>query len=64
MSVQRLITPARAPDLSIVIPVFNEEDSLPALFEQLYPALDALGRPYECIFIDDGSTDASVSLLR
>jgi len=64
MSVQRLITPVRAPCLSIVIPVFNEEDSLPALFEQLYPALDALGRSYECIFIDDGSTDASVSLLR
>nr|WP_298726684.1 glycosyltransferase [uncultured Steroidobacter sp.] len=64
MSAQRFITPIRAPRLSIVIPVFNEESCLPALFEQLYPALDALGRSYECIFVDDGSTDASVSLLR
>jgi undecaprenyl-phosphate 4-deoxy-4-formamido-L-arabinose transferase len=64
MSVQRLIASATVPELSIVIPVFNEEASLPALFEQLYPALDALGRSYECIFIDDGSTDKSVPLLR
>lgn len=64
MSVQPLIAPARAPELSIVIPVFNEEASLPALFAQLYPALDALGRSYECIFVDDGSTDSSVPLLR
>lgn len=53
-----------APDLSVVVPVFNEESCLPALFERLYAALDALGRSYECIFIDDGSTDGSVALLR
>jgi undecaprenyl-phosphate 4-deoxy-4-formamido-L-arabinose transferase len=50
--------------LSIVIPVFNEEAGLPALFARLYPVLDALGVPYECIFVDDGSRDRSVAVLR
>jgi undecaprenyl-phosphate 4-deoxy-4-formamido-L-arabinose transferase len=64
MSVQPIVARQGAPQLSVVIPVFNEEASLPALFARLYPALDALGRPYECIFVDDGSTDRSVALLR
>jgi undecaprenyl-phosphate 4-deoxy-4-formamido-L-arabinose transferase len=52
------------PDLSVVIPVFNEEDGLPALFDRLYPALDALQLSYEVIFINDGSRDRSGALLR
>lgn len=52
------------PQLSVVIPVFNEEAVLPALFERLYPALDDLQRSYEIIFVDDGSRDRSVALLR
>jgi len=52
------------PALSVVIPVYNEEAVLPALFARLYPALDALGRPYEVLFVDDGSLDRSVALLR
>jgi undecaprenyl-phosphate 4-deoxy-4-formamido-L-arabinose transferase len=52
------------PDVSIVIPVFNEQDSLPLLFDRLYSALDALGRSYEVIYVDDGSSDNSVELLR
>jgi undecaprenyl-phosphate 4-deoxy-4-formamido-L-arabinose transferase len=52
------------PTLSVVIPVFNEEAVLPALFSRLYPTLDALGRPYEIVFVDDGSMDRSVALLR
>jgi undecaprenyl-phosphate 4-deoxy-4-formamido-L-arabinose transferase len=51
------------PDVSVVIPVFNEEDSLPALFARLYPALDALKRPYEIVFVDDGSRDRSRAML-
>jgi undecaprenyl-phosphate 4-deoxy-4-formamido-L-arabinose transferase len=52
------------PALSVVIPVYNEEAVLPSLFERLYPVLDALGRPYEVVFVDDGSRDRSVALLR
>src|ERR671934_2824467 len=51
-------------DLSVVIPVYNEEEGLPTLFARLYPALDALGRSYEVIFVNDGSRDRSAALLR
>jgi undecaprenyl-phosphate 4-deoxy-4-formamido-L-arabinose transferase len=53
-----------APELSVVIPVYNEEEVLPALFARLYPALDALGRSYEIVFVNDGSQDRSAALLR
>ncbi len=53
-----------APRVSVVIPVYNEEAVLPALFARLYPALDALGVPYEVIFVNDGSRDRSAALLR
>src|SRR5580692_5239699 len=53
-----------APDLSIVIPVYNEEQVLPRLFERLYPALDALGRSYEIVFVNDGSRDRSAAILK
>jgi undecaprenyl-phosphate 4-deoxy-4-formamido-L-arabinose transferase len=49
--------------LSVVIPVYNEEPGLAALFERLYRALDALAVPYEIVFIDDGSRDRSAALL-
>jgi len=52
------------PQVSVVIPVFNESAGLPLLFARLFPALDALGRSYEVIFVDDGSRDNTVSLLR
>src|ERR1700690_1541651 len=52
------------PALSVVIPVYNEQLVLPALFARLYPALDALGISYECVFVNDGSRDQSVALLR
>jgi undecaprenyl-phosphate 4-deoxy-4-formamido-L-arabinose transferase len=55
-------TPAVA--LSVVIPVYNEEPNLPALFARLYPVLDGLGRTYEVIFTNDGSADRSFELLR
>lgn len=50
-------------DLSVVIPVYNEEAVLAALFERLYPALDALGVAYEVVFVNDGSRDRSAALL-
>ncbi|MDH4189853.1 MAG: glycosyltransferase [Betaproteobacteria bacterium] len=52
------------PKLSVVIPVYNEEAGLPALFARLYPALDALGVSYEVLFVNDGSRDRSAALLR
>ncbi len=53
-----------APEVSVVIPVYNEEAVLPQLFARLYPALDVLGRSYEIIFVNDGSRDRSAALLR
>jgi undecaprenyl-phosphate 4-deoxy-4-formamido-L-arabinose transferase len=50
--------------LSVVIPVYNEELNLPALFTRLYAVLDGLGRTYEIIFTNDGSVDRSIDLLR
>ena len=50
--------------LSVVIPVFNEELNLPVLFARLYPVLDALGHRYEVLFTNDGSQDRSIELLR
>jgi len=52
------------PQISVVIPVYNEEAVLPALFARLYPALDALGSSYEVVFVDDGSRDRSAAILR
>jgi len=53
-----------APELSVVIPVYNEEAGLQRLFERLYPALNRLGRSFEVIFVDDGSRDRSAALLK
>jgi len=53
-----------APTLSVVIPVYNEESSLQALFDRLYPALDNLGVPYEVLFVNDGSRDRSPAMLK
>jgi undecaprenyl-phosphate 4-deoxy-4-formamido-L-arabinose transferase len=52
------------PQLSVVVPVYNEESGLPALFARLYPALDALDIPYEVVFVNDGSRDRSAALLK
>lgn len=56
--------PAPAPYLSIVVPVYNEEESVPHLYERLTAALGNLDRPYEVIAVDDGSRDRSFALLR
>ena len=52
------------PQVSVVVPVYNEAAGLPALFERLYVALDRLAVPYEVIFVDDGSRDTSAALLK
>jgi undecaprenyl-phosphate 4-deoxy-4-formamido-L-arabinose transferase len=52
------------PNLSVVIPVYDEEPSLQALFDRLYPALDKLGVSYEVLFVNDGSRDRSAAMLK
>jgi undecaprenyl-phosphate 4-deoxy-4-formamido-L-arabinose transferase len=51
------------PEISVVIPVYNEEAGLAKLFSRLYPALDALGLAYEVVFVNDGSRDRSAAIL-
>lgn len=51
------------PYISIVIPVYNEKDSVPVLYGQVKAPLSALGKPYEVIFIDDGSGDGTGDAL-
>jgi len=50
-------------EVSVVIPVYNEEAGLQALFDRVYPALDSLGESYEIIFVNDGSADRSPQML-
>lgn len=53
----------KRPAVSTVVPVFNEEANLPALFQRLSSTLDKIGVDYEMIFVDDGSSDRSLELL-
>ncbi|MDH6576444.1 glycosyltransferase family 2 protein [Kitasatospora sp. MAP5-34] len=49
--------------LSVVIPMYNEEEALPALIARLRPVLDGIGVPYEVVAVDDGSKDKTAELL-
>src|SRR5262245_63650614 len=51
------------PELSVVIPVYNEVENVRDLHQQLTAALDPLGRPYEILLVDDGSTDGTLKAL-
>ena len=51
-------------DISVVIPLFNEEESLPELKQWISRVMDANGFSYEVIFVDDGSTDRSWQVIR
>ncbi len=50
-------------DVSLVIPVYNEEDNLAPLYQKIKEAMDSLGKDYEVIFVDDGSQDKSPQIL-
>jgi glycosyltransferase involved in cell wall biosynthesis len=56
--------PADAPEVSIFLPVYNEEPNLRPLHAKLDAALKSLGRSAEIVYVDDGSTDASLKILR
>ena len=51
-------------DLSIVVPVFNEEENLILLYQKLAPVLDSLKLKVEVVFVDDGSSDRSPEIIQ
>lgn len=52
------------PELSIVLPIYNESQNIPCLYQELVPVLEATGRSFEIIAVDDGSRDDSFSQLK
>ncbi len=52
------------PKLSLFLPVYNEEENLPRLNEKIFQAMERLGHSFEVIYVDDGSADDSLELLR
>jgi glycosyltransferase involved in cell wall biosynthesis len=54
---------AAAPVLSVVVPIYNEQDALPLMVERLRRILDEMDTPYEVLGVDDGSTDATAVIL-
>ncbi|MEL6922763.1 MAG: glycosyltransferase family 2 protein [Bacteroidota bacterium] len=51
-------------DISVIIPIYNEADNIDALYQRLQKVLKGLGKQYELIFVNDGSTDQSMSLIK
>jgi dolichol-phosphate mannosyltransferase len=51
-------------DISVIIPVYNEEENIPILYDRLTGVLSRLGRPFELIFVNDGSRDRSATLVK
>lgn len=51
-------------EFSVIIPVFNEEKCLPSLYDRVTQVMEATGRTYEIVFVDDGSDDGSLNLIR
>jgi len=58
------VPPSSPPDISIVVPIYNEEDSLVPLTSAITAALATLGVSYELVFVDDGSDDHTAQVLR
>ena len=52
------------PDLSVVFPVYNEEENIPILLREIAQAVDGRGWTYEIVAVDDGSSDRSLEVLR
>ena len=50
--------------LSIIVPCFNEESSLPLFFEETEKVKDQVGMPFEYLFINDGSSDQTLAVMR
>src|ERR1041385_6430782 len=63
-SARRATDHTDVPDISVFFPVFNEEPNLRPLHEKVNASLAQLGRSAEIIYVDDGSTDGSLNVLR
>jgi dolichol-phosphate mannosyltransferase len=63
-TVKHLESDTNRPELSVFLPVYNEEDNIVPLNAKLKDALECLNRSYEIIYVDDGSTDGSLARLR
>jgi glycosyltransferase involved in cell wall biosynthesis len=50
--------------LSVIVPIYNEEENIPPLHDELREVLEGLDQPYEVVYVDDGSSDGSFELLR
>ena len=51
-------------EISVITPIYNEEESIPALYENVHRVLEKLGKPWELIFVDDGSQDRGPELMQ
>ena len=63
-SVREIAGDEQRPELSVFLPVYNEEENIGLLNTRLTGSLEKLGRTYEVIYVDDGSTDGSLAKLR
>jgi len=52
------------PTISIIAPVYNEEQALPVLYDRISATLDAIGEPWELVLVNDGSWDRSLEIMR
>ena len=50
--------------ISVIVPIYNERENIPVLYKRLHETLGAFGRPYEIVFVDDGSNDGSCGELK
>lgn len=61
---ENILPSADALELSLVVPIFNEQESVAPLIERIVEAMAAFGAPWELILVDDGSTDATIANAR
>src|SRR5579863_8664671 len=61
---ERIPQRTAAPTYSVVVPVYNEEESLPLLYERLVATMEGLGEPFELVLVNDGSSDTSYAIMR
>ena len=62
-SISAVATQVSPPTLSIIVPVFNEQETVSLFLDALWPILEKVGSSYEIIFVNDGSRDQTLSVL-